>query len=396
MPALAPVRTRVAIATLALAALAGMLVVLVAHSDFMDLSVYRWAGDTAFDRGDLYLQREPHYALKFAYTPFAAVVFAGMDRVGLLLPAVFSVVSGLALVRCCMLVATRASGLLPNLSRRWVALLLLAVALLLEPTMETLRLGQINFLLAWLLLEDVLAPRTRRWAGVLVGLAAAIKLTPGIFIVLLVLTGRVRAAVVACATGLVTILLGWLLLPTETRTFFAGTGTDAGRFGGIEFVGNQSPHGAALRLFGADAATVAWLVPAALAAGACLWLARTWWPISPVVAIGLTGIAGLFVSPLSWTHHWVIALPLLVGLWQYRGMRVVIGACVIVFASRIVWRVPHGHGAEFHHTLVQSLAAESYLLVGTALVAAAWLARPSGAVSASSGSGRGAGVRTSS
>src|SRR5581483_12201814 len=71
---------------------------------------------------------------------------------------------------------------------RWfVICLALPLVTWLQPVRETLTFGQINLVLALLVLADllVLAPRGSRLTGVGIGLAAAIKLTPAVFILYL-------------------------------------------------------------------------------------------------------------------------------------------------------------------------------------------------------------------
>ena len=70
--------------------------------------------------------------------------------------------------------------------------------------------GQLNMLIFALVLADVVALRRgRAWCGVGIGLATALKLTPGLFLVFLVLIGRRRAALVAAGTWLAATLLGF-------------------------------------------------------------------------------------------------------------------------------------------------------------------------------------------
>src|SRR5207244_8037628 len=111
--------------------------------------------------------------------------------------------------------------------------------------------GQVNLLLMLLVLVDLAQPDGRRWKGAGVGLAAAIKLTPAIFIGYLVLTRRLRAAVVACATFAAAVALGFLALPAPSRRFwFGGLFLNSERVGGVAYAGNQSVNGALVRLFG--------------------------------------------------------------------------------------------------------------------------------------------------
>lgn len=359
--------------------LAATLVVLVQHSPFSDLAVYRWAGDVAFQSSQLYTAHDPVYGLRFAYTPFAAVLFALFHPVGLMLAAPFSALSLLALARSCVLVARAVPTVFAGMHRLVAAAGLFGLALATEPVTETLRLGQVGLLLTWLILEDLLPPR-RRGRGVLTGLATAVKLTPAMFIALLAVVGSWRSTLAGAGTFIATITIGWALLPDETRVFFTGLGADAERFGGIEYAGNQSLNGLALRLLGSDVSPAVHLVGALVACIVCLLAARVWWlsgtSTGRLGAVGLAALASLFASPVSWTHHWVAALPLLVAVWACaaRWARVVVALAYVVFCSRIVWRVPHGHGVEFDHDVIEAVIAASYLLVGTALTAVAVIA----------------------
>ena len=58
---------------------------------------------------------------------------------------------------------------------------LVAAAMALDPVYETLFLGQINLILLALILTDIWCVSRGRDAGIGVGIAAAIKLTPAVF-----------------------------------------------------------------------------------------------------------------------------------------------------------------------------------------------------------------------
>jgi uncharacterized membrane protein len=92
------------------------------------------------------------------------------------------------------------AGQPPGLSRLAGALAIAAVGLWVEPLVGTLLFGQINVLLLALVVGDLALPDRFRGKGIGIGLAAAIKLTPLIFIPYLLLTRRVRAAVVSALT----------------------------------------------------------------------------------------------------------------------------------------------------------------------------------------------------
>lgn len=379
-----PLALRIALVAFAALAATVAAVVLHARGEFVDLAVYAWGGREALAAGDLYDLAHPESALRFTYPPIAALLFALAEPARLLTPIAWTVLSLLALARASWLLANARGTLLPQLPTAWAALFIASAIALTEPAAGTLLLGQVGFFLLWMVCEDLLVERPRT-QGALVGLATAIKLTPGVFVLLLAGVGRWRAAAVASATVLATIAIGFLALPTESATYWSGTATQADRVGAVEYAPNQSINGIVWRLAGPGGNDPLWLALAVAAGVACLLLARRWWlagPAGRAGAIGLTGLASLLASPVSWTHHWLLVAPLVVGLLgtsrtTHRTL-VRVGAitCAAVLASRIIWRVPNLAGAEFDHTPLQAIAASAYPLVGAALLALAWVGRP--------------------
>ena len=67
------------------------------------------------------------------------------------------------------------------------------------PVLVSLQQGQIELVLMALIAWDLCQPDRRRWKGAGVGVAAEIKLVPMIFILYLVLAGKLRQAAVAAA-----------------------------------------------------------------------------------------------------------------------------------------------------------------------------------------------------
>ncbi|WP_239022398.1 glycosyltransferase 87 family protein [Raineyella fluvialis] len=128
----------------------------VAQHDPIDLKVYRMGGEFIWHRQtSLYDLKD--FWLPFTYPPFAAVVFAPLA----LLPPQAMIVatyalSGAALIRISVLVLRR---LQPNLAAT-IAILLTPMALLLDPIVSNFGFGQVNLLLAWLVVEDLMAPRS--------------------------------------------------------------------------------------------------------------------------------------------------------------------------------------------------------------------------------------------
>jgi alpha-1,2-mannosyltransferase len=193
----------------------------------VDLAVYREAGRVALGfsavPASLYASNFgvglPDF-LPFTYPPFAALLFTPLALVPNVVGAtVFTAVSVVALVACLRQVAT------PLLRRVGIyapvlAAALLGVALLVEPVTMTLGLGQINLVLMAICLADCVARRPRWPSGLLIGVATAVKLTPGIFIVYLWITGRRRAAATATGVAAACAGIGALLRPGDSVTFW--------------------------------------------------------------------------------------------------------------------------------------------------------------------------------
>lgn len=338
--------------------------VLRVRRDQIDLEVYAWAARTVREVPDLYAQQHPTLGLEFTYPPFAAALFTLIEPIGGLTPAAWTGIALLAAARGSWIVAGASAARWHQRPTWMVAAVLLAAVLLSEPASETLRLGQINLLLLWLVLEGMLGwGRARVLGGVLVGLACAIKLTPGIFLVGLVLAGRWRAAAAGAATVVASIGVAWLVLPAgSSESFWSGALLASERVGDASALANQSLHGTFARL--AEPGAVAWwVVPALVLGGSALALARRSFAHSePVLAVGLVGLAGLMLSPMSWSHHWVFALPLLAGILMTRGHRsagpvVIAAASYVALGSRVI-----------HRPDVPAWVHETYLVVAVALL----------------------------
>ncbi|WP_030428374.1 glycosyltransferase family 87 protein [Allokutzneria albata] len=140
----------------------------------IDLEVYRAAGAALLHGQDLYdASFQATSNLPFVYPPFAALPFSLFALLPLkIVPVVMTVISAAALVTTCVIVARRYQA--PVLVGGAVA----AASVLLEPLMTNFLFGQINLVLVLLVVADCLLPRTPWPRGLLIGIAAAIKLTP--------------------------------------------------------------------------------------------------------------------------------------------------------------------------------------------------------------------------
>ena len=203
-----------------------------------------------------------------------------------------------------------------------------AIGLLTWPVAYTLHLGEVNLILAALIGADVLRRHDGGWwQGIGTGLAAGIKLTPLIFVAYLALTGRVRAAVTAVGVFALTVAAGFIWLPARSRTFWlGGVFYDQSRIGNPANPSDQSLAGAIARLAGTGDPPRTWWLVAALTVGlaglaVAAWAHRRGHRLAGAVCCAITG---LLISPLSWTHHWVWVVPMLVWLataaWRRRSV----------------------------------------------------------------------------
>ncbi|MEU7648292.1 glycosyltransferase 87 family protein [Streptomyces huasconensis] len=345
-----------------------------ADVSMIDLMVYRAEGETVRAGGDLYALRTTEAHLPTTYPPFAALLFTPLAlldtpdmrmlaTLGNLLLLVAFVALSLRLILQERPILEERFALEARHARVEAVLWVSALAVWCEPVWTTLRYGQINLLLAVLVLWDLSRRPGHRWAGLGIGLAAAVKLTPALFAVFLLLTGAaealrrgvwrpaVRHACVAAVSFAGATLLAAAVLPYDSRRFWTRMVFEAGRVGLAEDTANQSLRGVLARLLHTADPGPWWAVSAA--ASCALGLAAA-------VAAALRGeraravlccaATALLVSPVSWSHHWVWCVPMVLALGveaARRGGRLrwaAAGAACLVFCSYALWWVPHGAG----------------------------------------------------
>jgi alpha-1,2-mannosyltransferase len=289
--------------------------------DYFDLRIYHGAVVDWAHGGRLYdyfvMDR---YAgpLGFTYPPFAALLMYPMAGLGIgatiTVTWIASALALLALLGWLLVPVADRHGL-----PRWY-LLGLAVPLCtwLEPVRETVTFGQVNLLLAALVVGDLLllVGRGYRFAGVGVGLAAAVKLTPAIFIVYLLVARRFRAAAVAAGTAVAASAAAAAFRFDDSWQYWTSVLWQTGRVGDVKKTPNQSLLGALSRLFDPHPAPRwLWLALVLLVLGVGLARAAQAARVGDEVAgLTLAGLVGCLVSPVSWQHHLVWFVPALVVL----------------------------------------------------------------------------------
>lgn len=290
--------------------------------DMVDLGVYL-EGSRHLGDGTLYEFATPGSRLPFTYPPFSALVFWPLSwlpwPVARVLWQLASVAAIAAISHLTLrLISRDFASTRTARETSGLVLFFTGVACWLEPVRSTLNYGQIGLFLTAGLLAGL---STRRdWlAGVTVGLTAGVKLIPAITGLYYLLARRLAVVVSAAVVGAATILVALVVLSAETGQYFRTTIFALDRAGPTWAVNNQSLRGALARIVGADTVAL-WLVAAALVLGLAVLATR-----SALAAGDRTGaflavqFAGLLVSPISWVHHWVWVLPLLI--WAGTGPR---------------------------------------------------------------------------
>lgn len=354
---------------------------------FLDLSVYLAGGRALLDGHQLYSAAYTRVHLPFTYPPFAAMIFATVARVPFGTVARAMELATLGGLFGVLWLTLGSLGYRAGRGRFGVALMAWSVLLWTEPVLQNLKFGQVNLLLMLAVVADLVAVRHRWFRGIGVGFATAFKLVPAIFIPYLLITRQWRAASVAAGAVAVTIGVSFLFFPLESRQYWGGLFFDSTRVGGAAFVGNQSIHGLIFRAMdGSAAAQPVWLVVAAgttaIALGASWWYHRQG---RELLAVAIVALGGLLASPISWSHHWVWALPLLIALVMTpeRRSRSALGAAIALCAvfvawpmnqgrgigtlpTGLIWLVPNRDGREFGWSGGQIVLGELYTLAGLA------------------------------
>jgi alpha-1,2-mannosyltransferase len=275
------------------------------------------------DGGRIYDYLLPDTRYGFTYPPFAAVCMLPMALLGR--PAAVAV--GIALNVVASAVVVR---LLTGPARWTTYVAAGCLFVILEPVRDTFGLGQVNLALLALVLTDV---RRHRFAGVGIGLAAAIKLTPALFIGYLLLARRWRAAGTAVGVAAAATAIGWLVAPGPSRVYWTSAMGDTNRVGSLGYASNQSMQGVLARL-GDPGGRTAWALTAI--AVLCVWAYRSRRAPDDLTGFALTGTTACLVSPITWIHHLVWLLPALVVLLR-AGFRARATVVYVILCSSVVW-----------------------------------------------------------
>jgi alpha-1,2-mannosyltransferase len=262
----------------------------------------------------------PFSVAKFAWdgmvcVPLAVAIWFGfrplLARAGQVAPAIFAGV----LVCCILLVSVR----------------------------EEFYFGQVDLFLVAICLLDC-GVRHPRWPrGLLIGLATAIKLEPGAFIIYLLITRRRKDAAIAALSFAAWTGIAWLIDPHDSVTYWTSAIFQTSRLGGNGSAANQSLRGIVLRLFKPHLAPAAiWLAVALVVAIAGFAAARSCWRRgNDMAGLAITGLLSAALSPVAWIHHYcwlVVALGVIVGNGRSRRRVATAAVAWILFLTALpIW-----------------------------------------------------------
>ncbi|MEV8363597.1 glycosyltransferase 87 family protein [Streptomyces niveus] len=323
------------------------------HRDWFDLWVYydavhHWTDSAGGLRGDgLYDYRVPGQVYGFTYPPFAALCVLPLSLFSWPVALTAGIAANLGALALILRRLAEPVIRRHGLDRLTSYVLLLCLLALLEPVYDSISFGQVNLLLLALVLTDArLLATGSRWAGIGIGLAAAVKLTPAIFIGYLVVTRRWRAAGTAVAVAVGATLLAAGLAPGASYAYWTHALWDTSRIGDLSYVSNQSWQGVLARLSTpADPDRLWWACGVAVVVGLWAYRVDKARAVGDVrVGIALTGAAACLVSPVTWVHHLVWLLPALAILTDRalepprRGRRLLAAVGLyVMLCSYVVW-----------------------------------------------------------
>lgn len=283
-----------------------------------------------FDMGDI--------SLPFIYPPIGAILFAPwgyFDFITVELAGNLVVIgSSLLLLLCLYLVTNAVLSGRDKLLAFTIAAISWPIALFAEPVFLNADLGQINILIMALVVMDLLPIKRRIPRGVLIGLAAAIKITPLAMLLYFLVKKDFRGIINAVISLLAFTAIGAVLAWENTKEFFSSTLLNLSAEGdsGVDttFQSNSSIQAMLYRWWTSKAdaeasslPTILWIVLSLIAVAAVAYLMHQLFSRGlHVEAVMVNAMPMLLISPISWSHHWVwLPLWAVVFFVRYRQHR---------------------------------------------------------------------------
>lgn len=286
--------------------------VLALNGESTDLHVYVVAAQTMLTDGSIYDYMNPS-GYPFTYPPFAAFALIPtvvVDEQVLRVVWLTSLIFGAAyLAHLLTPYAARWFGGDDTTQRRSPFSPVLPVMMILVaasgPSSAGLINAQISLFIVLLVVVDCLRFLPHRYGGIATGIAAAIKLTPLIFIPYFWVTGRRRVAVTSSITFVACTGLAYLIRPQDSNRYWFTELWNFGRVAVASSPGNQSVRGTLARIgMGGHALIGAWITLVIVIVALGFWRAwRAERAGHPLLAAAIVGAVSVCASPVSWEHH---------------------------------------------------------------------------------------------
>jgi alpha-1,2-mannosyltransferase len=286
--------------------------------DGLDLRVYRDSVTVWRSGHDPYLATVTASRLSFTYPPFALLALSPLTWASLPVTLWLLWAADIVSATVSVVLVLRDRGFAVD-RRLWCAALSWSCMsiIILEPARSAASYGQVEFVLMFVVVADLLAI-SPRYRGIAIGVAAAVKLTPMVFALVFLARRDLRSASRALASCAACTAVSWLLWPGLPRAYWDHVVTHPARAGRVSYAGNQSWYAILHRPpFPATGSAAAWLLLSlATLAVAGFVAARCERANRQAAAMISAAFAGLLISPISWSHHWVWVLlipPVIVG-----------------------------------------------------------------------------------
>lgn len=305
-------------------------------TDFpIDMVVYREGVKAFLEHRSVYSAPMPagDIQLPFIYPPFGAlamVPLTAFDAIDHTLAGNIMVILSDLLVLVCLYFVFRAvlkkpEFLLPVTAITW------AIVLHFEPVDLNNNYAQINIVVMALVILDLVPRKQFLPQGILIGVAAAIKITPLAMLLYFLVRREWKQIATALLSAVAATLLAAAFRWEAFVEFFSSTLLDMGSgrdFGvGTDYQSNSSIKGAIQRIYPstesmeANGLTIglAWIAASLIVIVVAAWLIKRLCAEHLLVDAQLvTALTVLLISPVSWSHHWVW-LTLIIPVFAYRA-----------------------------------------------------------------------------
>lgn len=308
-------------------------------TDFpIDMVIYREGVKAFMEGGEVYSvpMMAGDIALPFIYPPFGALVMVPLAgdwfshaMAGDIMIVLSNLLIGLVVLLLAFALNRQRSNPFVSSDVIATASLIWGIVLIFEPVRLNNGFAQINIIIMVLVALDLIPRKRLKWLpqGWLIGVAAAIKITPLAMLLYFLVRKEIKPIITAAISAIIATLIAAAVRWDVAWEYFSvkllsmGTGGDFGVQ--TAYQSNSSIKGAIERLYtsqeGMEAAStitnIIWLCLAIITVvlGGWLMVALMKRGLN-IEAWMINAFIMLLISPVSWSHHWVwvaIAIPVL-------------------------------------------------------------------------------------